>query len=77
MYDLILRLRQQGKTIVMVLHDIAKALELSDKIVVMDKSQIKFDGNVSDCISSRVLEEVFDATLLTFRENERTYYIFE
>jgi iron complex transport system ATP-binding protein len=76
-YDMLLKLREQGKTIVIVLHDISKALEISDKIVVMEKSKITFDGTVNECIESRTLEHTFDATLKILKDGDETYYIFK
>ena len=43
-YNMILSLKKRGKTVLLVLHDISKALEISDKIVVMNNSEIVFDG---------------------------------
>jgi iron complex transport system ATP-binding protein len=74
---MLLKLREQGKTIVIVLHDISKALEISDKIVVMEKSKITFDGTVNECIESRTLERTFDATLKILKDGDETYYIFK
>ncbi len=75
-YDMITELKRQGKTVIMVLHDISRALEISDKIVVMDKSAIIYDGSVHDCINSHALESTFDATLTVFQKDGREYCIF-
>lgn len=75
-YNLILRLKEQGKTIILVLHDLSKALEISDKIVVMNNAQIEFDGTPAACLESHVLEDVFDTTIKTFKDEEnKTYYV--
>ena len=74
-YDLILRLKEQGKTIILVLHDLAKALEISDKIVVMNNSHIEFEGTSDTCLQRHVLEDIFDINIKTFKDGTQTYYV--
>lgn len=76
-YDMILKLRSQGKTILLILHDISKALSISDKIVVMNHSEIVYDGGCHECIDSHVIEDVFHATCRRLEDAQGVYYLFE
>ena len=76
-YQLILDLKKQGKTILLILHDISKALSISDKIIIMNNSEIIFSGLPADCISSHMIEEVFHAECRKLCDEKGTYYLFE
>jgi len=43
--------REQGKTIIIVTHQIQDALEICDKIAVMDKGEIRVCGNTDELVS--------------------------
>lgn len=75
--DLIKQLNQQGKTIIMVLHDLAHALTYSDQIIVMRKGEIIKVGTPSLISEEQVIEDVFNLSSKTFVENDKTYYFFE
>ena len=76
-YNMILSLKKQGKTVLLVLHDISKALEISDKIVVMNNSEIVFDGTPADCIESHIIEDVFSASCRRLKDEKGEYFLFE
>lgn len=75
--ELVKKLHQQGKTIVMVLHDLAHALAYSDQIIVMNDGEIVKVGNPSLIIKEQVIEKVFNLSCKTFSQNGKTYYFFE
>lgn len=75
-YRMLLTLREQNKTILIVLHDIAAALSISDKIIVMDNGHVLFDGNPKDCLRSHIIEDVFHTEIKTFSDKDGTYYVF-
>lgn len=75
--DLIKYLHQQGKTIIMVLHDLAHALTYSDQIIVMKDGKIVKVGSPSLIIEEQVIEKVFNLSTKTFIENNKIYYFFE
>lgn len=52
-------LARQGKTVVMVLHDLELALSYADHIVVMDQGQIAAQGSAEEIANSGILEKVF------------------
>lgn len=59
--------REQGTTIVMVLHDINQAVRFSDHIIAMKNGRIVTQGAIEEVLTNQVLEEVFniDAELST------------
>ena len=69
-------MKEKGKTILLVLHDISKALSISDKIIVMNNSEIVFGGTPAGCIESHILEDVFHAQCRELHDEEGTYYLF-
>lgn len=51
--------REEGRTIVMVLHDINEAARVSDRIVAMRNGQIIGDGSPSEILQPALLTELF------------------
>lgn len=49
----------QGKTLLLVLHDILLALKLSDQIVVLDEGSIIASGTSEQMLESRVLHDLY------------------
>jgi len=76
-YEMLLDLKKEGKTILLVIHDISKALAISDKIVVMDKGRIVFDGKPLGCVDSHILESTFHCHCRCLNDTNGTYYLFE
>ena len=72
-YNMILSLKKRGKTVLLVLHDISKA----HKIVVMNNSEIVFDGTPADCIKSHIIEDVFSASCRRLKDEKGEYFLFE
>lgn len=57
--DLLRQLRASGKTVVLVLHDLQQALNVSDEIIVMDNGGIVSAASPDATLSGGVLERVF------------------
>ncbi len=58
--DLVVRLnREEGRTIVMVLHDINEAARVSDRLVAMRDGRIIGDGEPSEILTPDLLAELF------------------
>ena len=53
-------LADQGKAVVMVLHDLAQAFQTADEIIVMSEGNIIAKGNPEKVYQSQVIEQVFD-----------------
>ncbi|TDL98451.1 ABC transporter ATP-binding protein [Macrococcus brunensis] len=52
--------REQGTTIIMVLHDINQAIRFSDHLIAMKKGDIIQQGSPAEVLTHDVLEEVFN-----------------
>ena len=59
--------REQGCTIIMVLHDINQAIRFSDHLIAMKAGEIVAQGQTEEVLTNEILEEVFniDAELST------------
>lgn len=51
--------REQGKTIVMVLHDLNQAIEIADQLVLLKEGRLVAQGSPEVVLSESLIEEVF------------------
>ena len=59
MLDLVRGLADEGRTVVMVLHDLSMAAMYSDRVVVMKDGAILADGGTRDAITPALLAEAY------------------
>ena len=52
--------RESGIGVVMVLHDLSQALEVSDRIIVIKKGKKYAEGKPEDVITNQMMKEVYD-----------------
>ncbi|MDP9862362.1 MULTISPECIES: ABC transporter ATP-binding protein [Streptosporangium] len=52
--------RREGRTIVMVLHDLNQACRYADHVIAMKAGHIVAEGAPADVITARTVEEIFD-----------------
>jgi iron complex transport system ATP-binding protein len=58
--DLVHRLsRERGVTIVMAIHDINQAIAISDRISLLERGELRFDGAPRDLAESGLIEKTF------------------
>lgn len=76
MYSLIRRLKEDGKTVILVLHDLNQALQISDRIVVMQDRKIAGYGSPEECIDSGIIEQVFQCFISSMEVDGVKQYIF-
>jgi iron complex transport system ATP-binding protein len=58
--DLVHRLsRERGVTIVMAIHDINQAIAISDRISLLEKGELRFDGDPRELAKSGLIEKTF------------------
>ncbi|MFK0117917.1 ABC transporter ATP-binding protein [Streptomyces sp. NPDC090994] len=60
--------RHQGRTVVMVLHDLNQACRYADHIVAMKAGRIVAEGAPSEVITARTVEEVFGLRCVVGRD---------
>lgn len=70
-------LSQQGKTVVMVVHDIPAAMGVADHIVLMDRGQIVFQGTPEALYASGAVTGVFGMKLRRVQSEKRWVYYCE
>jgi len=69
------QLADSGKTVLLVLHDILMALQLSDQILVLEKGRITEQGTAQSILDSKVLERIYDVRIgFVDGEKGRQYY---
>ena len=54
--------REKGKHILLVMHDLTRALALADRVLVLDGDTLAFDGTPEECITARIPERIFSLT---------------
>lgn len=58
-FGLMQGLVRKGKTVLMIEHNVEKALEIADRVYVMDEGRIEIAGSPSEVRSSPLLQEVY------------------
>lgn len=54
------RLRDEGRTVIAVLHDINQACRFADHLVAMKAGRVVAEGAPADIVDAALIEEVFD-----------------
>lgn len=71
--ELLRNLAGQGKTVLLVLHDLAQALQYSDRVAVLSAGRLAAFDTPDNLFRQRVLDQIFGVTLC--RAPEGTYYL--
>ena len=53
------RLAEQGKTIIMILHDLNEAFQYADQIILLENGSVRIAGDAETVIRSKAVGEVF------------------
>ena len=69
-------LNEQGKTIIMVLHDLNLALEHSHHIVLLEHGKLYAEGTPQQVIETGMLDKVFNIKTHVFHEEGKTFHHF-
>ena len=72
--EIIKELKNDGKTVIMVIHDINLAMSYSDKIIAMKNGRIVFDGKPKKMCESNVLESIFGIKANYSYENRQYFF---
>ena len=56
------KLRQQGKTIIMIEHRLKELFRIADRVIVLNFGQKIADGNVTDVMESREVKNAYLGT---------------
>ncbi len=66
LFDLIKKLKNKGKSIVIVLHDMIQALEIADKIIVINNGQVVSCGKPQNVIGD--IEKLFNVKIAKLKD---------
>ena len=76
-YAMIRSLKEQGHTVIMVLHDLTQAIRIADQLIIMDDRKIAAAGTPKECLQQHVIEKVFHVSWKCFSDEDGDYYFFE
>lgn len=62
--QVIRRMKEAGKCVVVVMHDLNLLEQVCDRAVLMDNGKMIFEGNAADCLRSGELEQAFGVYIL-------------
>ena len=77
--EIVRRLKDMGKTIVMVLHDLSSALSYSDRVCLMDKGEIIIYDTPQTVFESREINRIFGVSseeVLVNKESLKQYVFY-
>lgn len=73
--ELIRQLNQEyGMTVIMVLHDINQASQYSDRLVVMKKGNIEYDGPPECVLCKAMFQHIFEIEVEIYEDGERPFF---
>jgi branched-chain amino acid transport system ATP-binding protein len=61
MFQLFVRLKEQGTTILLVEQNVERALQISDRAVILDQGCIVHQGNAQDLLADRAIQDKYCA----------------
>jgi len=70
------QLKEQGKAVVTVLHDLDIAMRVSDSIIVMQDGKIVQTGSPEEIQSGGMIEKVFQITAQSFVDQEGKKHLY-
>lgn len=77
LYNIIERLRSRyGKRVIVVMHDLSRAAETADRIVLLDKGEVLFCGDGEECVKSNIIEKVFGVRRFEYSDGVETRYVY-
>lgn len=75
--DLARSLAEQGKAVVLVLHDLAMALQTADYLAVLSEGNLVRYGTAEEVFESRVLDQVFEIELCRIQTEKGWHYYYK
>lgn len=75
--ELVRELAENGKTVILVLHDILLALKISDSIAAMKNGQIVQVGTADEILKSNVLEDIYGVRINSVMTPNGLQYYYE
>lgn len=66
-------LRDYGKTVIIVLHDLSLAIQYCDSVVVMAEGRVMIQGKATEVMQPDLLEKIFGVPFVKLERGGRTY----
>lgn len=73
LYSVMRALSREGRTVLCVMHDINDALDIGDKLILLDKGGLAFSGTPTSFHSSGLAESIFGLEKCTLTNNGGNY----
>lgn len=78
LFSIIKRLKdERGKTVITVMHDLSSALEIADKVLLLNRGGVAFFGTSGECEKSGIIEESFGVQKYEYRDGSRVGYFYK
>lgn len=74
--EMMCMMRDSGKGVAVVLHDLSQALKYSDKVLILENGKTAFYGTPPDAVESGSIERVFGVECTSRKYGDCTEYIF-
>lgn len=73
--ELVKRLNEEfGMTIIMVLHDINQAAQYSDRLLVLKRGKLQYDGVPEEVLCHEMFQHIFGIEVDIFKEAKSHFY---
>ena len=66
----------RGKTLLLVMHDVGAALELADRVAVLENGSLSFYGTPHEALAEEIPEKHFGLARYAAKRGEKTAYFF-
>ena len=73
--ELVKRLNEEfGMTIIMVLHDINQAAQYSDRLLVLKRGKLQYDGIPEEVLCHEMFQHVFGIEVDIFQGSDKPFF---
>ena len=70
-------LADEGRAVVLVLHDLCMALRCADRVLLLEKGRLAYDGDVEGLYASALVDKVFNIRLRRIGTDRGWHYYYE
>lgn len=76
LYRMAKRLAHQGRTVIMISHDLPSALEYANRVLVLSQHRKVFDGLPDELVHSGLIQKVFNVEIGECMHNGKKHYFY-
>lgn len=77
-FETMQQLREQGKTIITVVHDMNHAMQMADQVMVLNLGRNVFSGRPAEIMEHKIIDDVFQVSTKVFMDEKgRKHLLFE